>query len=511
MTKLTHVDEAGAARMVDVGHKPRRTRRAIARGEIRVSLPALQAIITETTPKGDVLAVARIAGIMAAKRTSDLIPLCHNLSLTSVKVDLNLDVDESVITIVSEVQTIERTGVEMEALMAVSGAALTLYDMLKAIDKSMVISDIRLVEKVGGKSDWHESANSGPERQVPTSSVALSVVPKRPMPGALLEPPSDSEVLPAPELAGAAANGSSSDCDEELSISMIEDFGGDGPSRKRRRRPAARPTADAQALIPHVRALEPDDYESLRRYLTQDRVGAAYLLGDLDQPYVEQTQWFGMFDPDDGALDGVLLLYTGLRMPTVLTVGDVIQMEALFGATLDVLPRRFYVNILREHRRALDVYYRGSLSQEVYRMGLGRAEYTREAEPVDVDLLTHRDTAAIMRLYTHYPDNFFEPAHLDSGLYFGIREGGELVSVAGAHVISETHDVAVVGNTVTHSDKRKRGLARRCVTRVLDELFPRVSRVALNVPVGNGQAISVYSGFGFYEHSRFIEGWVDRR
>lgn len=153
MTDLTHLDESGAARMVDVSGKAVTTRTAIAAGSIAMSADTLAAIRMGAAAKGDVLATARIAGIMAAKRTSDLIPLCHPLPLSSVTIDLALDA--SGITATATARTDGKTGVEMEALTAVSVTLLTLYDMTKAMDKAMTISDIRLLSKSGGKSgDW---------------------------------------------------------------------------------------------------------------------------------------------------------------------------------------------------------------------------------------------------------------------------------------------------------------------------------------------------------------------
>lgn len=147
---LTHVDAAGRVRMVDVGDKPVTAREAVARGAIALSAAARRAIRSGQVKKGDPLQTARIAGIMAAKRTSELIPLCHPLPLTSVAVDLTAT--RTGYAIEARVRTTGQTGVEMEALTAVSVAALTIYDMLKAVDKAMVISDIRLVEKRGGQS-----------------------------------------------------------------------------------------------------------------------------------------------------------------------------------------------------------------------------------------------------------------------------------------------------------------------------------------------------------------------
>ncbi len=161
MSDLTHLDAAGAARMVDVGGKAVTQRRAVASGRIAMSAAAAAAIRAGSVQKGDVLAVARIAGIMAAKRTAELIPLCHPLPLTSVAIDLTLeDIGaDTGVTATATVATDAKTGVEMEALTAASVALLTVYDMAKAIDKAMVIEHVRLIEKTGGKSGaWRAPA-----------------------------------------------------------------------------------------------------------------------------------------------------------------------------------------------------------------------------------------------------------------------------------------------------------------------------------------------------------------
>lgn len=158
--QLTHLDERGNAAMVDVGAKAVTTRTAIAQGEVRMQPETLAAIQDGTVPKGDVLAAARIAGIMAAKRTPELIPLCHTLLLTKVTVDFEIDRAESRVVITALVRCNGQTGVEMEALTAVSTAALTIYDMAKALEKTMVIGNICLLEKQGGKSgDWQRESN----------------------------------------------------------------------------------------------------------------------------------------------------------------------------------------------------------------------------------------------------------------------------------------------------------------------------------------------------------------
>lgn len=154
MSTLTHLDGDGAAHMVDVGGKQQTQRRAVASGRITMSAEALTAIRAGNAPKGDVLSTARIAGIMAAKRTGELIPLCHPLGLEAVSVDFAYE--ESAIRATATASLTARTGVEMEAMTAVSIALLTIYDMAKAIDKGMVIEAVRLIAKTGGKSgDWN--------------------------------------------------------------------------------------------------------------------------------------------------------------------------------------------------------------------------------------------------------------------------------------------------------------------------------------------------------------------
>ena len=156
MSNLTHFDEHGNARMVDVGAKEATERMAVARGAVLVAPATLELIASGQAAKGDVLGVARVAGIMAAKRAHELIPLCHPLLLTSVSVDLALEREPARVEITATVKTRGQTGVEMEALTAVSVAALTIYDMVKAVDRAMTISDIQLMHKSGGRSGTFE-------------------------------------------------------------------------------------------------------------------------------------------------------------------------------------------------------------------------------------------------------------------------------------------------------------------------------------------------------------------
>jgi cyclic pyranopterin phosphate synthase len=184
--RLTHVDRSGRPRMVDVSDKPVSARRAVAEAAVAVSQETLSLVIDGGGPKGDVLGVAELAGVMAAKRTSDLIPLCHPLPLTDLVVAITPDRAAGLLRVRAEAATTAQTGVEMEALTAASIAALTVYDMVKGVEKGVEIRSVRLVSKTGGKSgDWTRAADDGagkrPARR-PGDRVAGRVVSKRKRP-----------------------------------------------------------------------------------------------------------------------------------------------------------------------------------------------------------------------------------------------------------------------------------------------------------------------------------------
>jgi cyclic pyranopterin phosphate synthase len=161
--ELTHLDEHGRARMVDVGGKEVSARRALARAVVRMSPETAALVAAGNAPKGDVLGTARIAGIQAAKRTGELIPLCHPLSLDHVDVEATVDVDDGAVTLTAEARVTARTGVEMEALTAAAVAALTVYDMVKGVERGVEIASVHLLEKSGGRSgDWRR--DEGPAR-----------------------------------------------------------------------------------------------------------------------------------------------------------------------------------------------------------------------------------------------------------------------------------------------------------------------------------------------------------
>lgn len=269
--------------------------------------------------------------------------------------------------------------------------------------------------------------------------------------------------------------------------------------------PVRSPRTSTKSLV--VERLE--DREELRRFLIQDKLANAYLLGDLDPDYFPFCDWYGTRAPD-GTLDSLLCSYTGLSLPVVLAVGSEVGIETLVEACADELPDRFHFHVTAPHLDTLQRSFDVSNLREMRRMGLRQEAF----QPVDshprVRRLGHGDTAAIMRLYEHYPDNLFEPSQLETGLYFGIDDGdGTLLSIAGIHVASEEYDVAAIGNLATRPSARGDGLATACTERLLAELFERISLVALNVREDNAPAISVYTNFGFRPNTTFWEGRAD--
>jgi cyclic pyranopterin phosphate synthase len=160
--ELSHLDDAGQARMVDVGGKAQTDRRAVARGVVRMSPETAAAVARGDAPKGDVVSTARIAGIQAAKRTSELIPLCHPLALSFIDVALEVDVAAGRVLVDAEARTSGPTGVEMEAMTACAVAALTVYDMVKGLERGVEVGPVTLVEKTGGKRDWRREAPGRP-------------------------------------------------------------------------------------------------------------------------------------------------------------------------------------------------------------------------------------------------------------------------------------------------------------------------------------------------------------
>ncbi len=264
---------------------------------------------------------------------------------------------------------------------------------------------------------------------------------------------------------------------------------------------------------PTMNVREISDKTTLHRYLITDPVVAAYHLGDLDDRYFPFCRWWGA-DGEDGELKSVILLYSGLRLPAVLALGDPEGVDQILEspAVQHELPGRFYAHVLNGHLASLQHHYNVDKMISMVRMGLRREDYTRpERELNGVETVSHSDTAELMSLYRYYPDNFFEPYQLETGYYYGLREAGRLVSVAGIHVYSEQYDIAAIGNIVTHPDHRCKGYSSRCTSRLLRSLLERVSLVALNVQRDNAAARTVYKRLGFHDHAKYVEGLVTRR
>jgi hypothetical protein len=255
------------------------------------------------------------------------------------------------------------------------------------------------------------------------------------------------------------------------------------------------------------------DRELIHASLVKDRIGNVYMLGYLDPHYDTWCRWWGAFAGKEGELKTLLLLYEGLSFPVGLLVGEKRYVKALLDACYHELPDRFFCHIRENHLELFQELYDTSEMRRSVRMALDRSKF----EPVEVQphvtRLGHRDTAQIVALYETYPDNLFEPYQLESGLYFGIhrRSGGNLISIAGIHVVSEANDVAVVGNVVTHPKYRKNKLATMVMGRLLNELFERVSLVALNVTANDDAALRTMKRFKFEPSLPFLEGQVRRR
>lgn len=252
-----------------------------------------------------------------------------------------------------------------------------------------------------------------------------------------------------------------------------------------------------------------EDREELREFLVSDRLANAYLLGNLDPSYFQFCRWHGM-RREDGSLGSIILHYTGLSLPVVFMAGTEPDFRALLEEAKRELPHRFHFHVLEDQMDVVREVFEPASSQRMLRMGLSRDRYLEhrgEPRPGSAARLGHRDTASIMKLYEHYPDALFEPYQLETGLYFGVRdEDFGLSSIAGIHVVSDDHDVAVIGNFVTHPDRRGQGLASACTQRLLDELFESVSLVALNVQEDNAPAVRMYENFGFEKNNVFYEG-----
>lgn len=243
---------------------------------------------------------------------------------------------------------------------------------------------------------------------------------------------------------------------------------------------------------------------AIARLLDDQPVENADLLGYLDPGYAEACTWWGR--TLNGALDTLVLVYDGLSRPGLFTAGNAGGVRPILRDAGRSLPQRVTGHYRPSHREPVLTAFRDlGRTKHMTRMVLQRENAALQDDGRAVRL-THADTAQIMRLYGHWPDHFFEPFQLESGLYFGIRAEGELVCIAGIHNLSKTYDVATIGNLVTHPEHRGRGYASSCTERLVRETFAHVSRVTLDVEAGNEPAMRTFGRLGFREQAAFFEG-----
>ncbi len=266
---------------------------------------------------------------------------------------------------------------------------------------------------------------------------------------------------------------------------------------------------DARAIdVESTWTEETRDVGALREFLVEDKERGAYFLADLDPRYFHATRWF--IERSAARIHGLVMRYDGHSVPAVLLHGAPGSIERVLTAFRDRLPARFEAHAFSEHCEAVERLFPGIALREFYRMRLLASDVATlpERDP-DVLRLTHADTADLMQLYSRTGISYFDPYQIETGLYFGMRRDGALVSAAGVHVVSEEDKVAAIGNVATHPDWRGLGLSTRCTTRLLRALLRRrVSTIVLNVDAANTTAVRLYRALGFREHTRVYMGRV---
>jgi len=246
-----------------------------------------------------------------------------------------------------------------------------------------------------------------------------------------------------------------------------------------------------------VRALT--DKKQILAFLQQDRTYAAYAIGDLESSLFTQCQWFGA--EDDGKMQALTLFFTGLQPPALFTLGDIAGVAAILASALQ--PKRAYFTCPAEHLPVVEAFYALDEIEHMFRMAIAPADFRPFPGPTINLEFSHLD--ALRQLYRLGGGDAFAPYQLREGIYYGIEVGGQLVSVAGTHLISPTFGVAAVGNVFTHPDHRRRGYGTACTSHVVEDLLAQDLDVVLNVNQENIEAIGVYERLGFRKYCPYIE------
>jgi len=239
--------------------------------------------------------------------------------------------------------------------------------------------------------------------------------------------------------------------------------------------------------------------DEILSFLQQDRLYAAYAIGDLEPSLFAQCQWFGA--EYDGEMRALTLFFTGLQPPALFTMGDADGVAAILDSALQ--PERAYFTCRAEHLPVVEAFYDLDEVEEMFRMAIAPADFRRVPGPTVKLDLSHLD--ALHQLYRLGGGNAFAPYQLRDGVYYGVEVGGQLVSVAGTHLVSPTFGVAAVGNIFTHPNHRRRGYAAACTSHVVEELLAQGLDVVLNVNRENIEAIGVYKRLGFHKYCPYIE------
>jgi len=241
------------------------------------------------------------------------------------------------------------------------------------------------------------------------------------------------------------------------------------------------------------------DKEQILAFLQQDRIYAAYAIGDLEPGLFAQSQWFGA--KDDGKTQSLALFFTGLQPPALFTMGDGDGVAAILASALQ--PDQAYFTCRAEHLPVVEASYALDEVEEMFRMAIATADFRRVPGPTIKLDVSHLD--ALRQLYRLGGGDAFAPYQLRDGVYYGVEVSGQLVSVAGTHLVSPAFGVAAVGNIFTHPNRRRRGYATACTSHVVEELLNQGLDVVLNVNRENAEAIRIYEKLGFRRHCPYIE------